>query len=90
MENAWGKEENAGINGVRMYQFLADVYDRAFLIHPHLRRVIDLRWGVGLAVHAERVVTPGGGEQAFQDVGRDHVISHRNDKGFILDKRLAS
>jgi hypothetical protein len=89
VENARGKEEHAHINRVPAGQPFSNVHDKASLIHPHLCRVVDLWRSVDLAIHTQRVTTSGSGEQASQNRSGDHVVGHRNDKGFILDKGLA-
>jgi hypothetical protein len=56
-EDARCKEKNASVNRVETYQLLANVHNKAPLIHPNLRRVTDMRQVVSLTIHTERVST---------------------------------
>ena len=76
VKNARSEEKNTDVNRVPTRQLLANAHDKAPFIHPHLRCVVDLWWGVGLAIHAQFVAASSTGEQSLQNDGRDDVISH--------------
>lgn len=65
VKNARCEEKDAGVNRVPVRQLFANVYDETGIVYPHLRRVVDLWWGVGLPIHTQRVALSGAGEQAL-------------------------